>query len=122
MKRLLLIDANDLRRETRVMLLQHAGYEVAIADCFENVERQIREARFDLVIAQTDDVGKAVMAYGERLRAANPQLPILLLSDLGLFLPKHVLLSSFAAGGPSPVEVLTRIGALLLESTHTREN
>lgn len=104
MKRFLLIDANDLRRATRVMLLQSAGYEVATADRFEEVEGQIREACFDLVVAQTGNVGEAVMAYGERLRAANPQLPILLLSDLGLFLPKNVLLSSFAAGGPSPAK------------------
>jgi DNA-binding response OmpR family regulator len=98
-KRILLIDSDDLRRATRVLLLQNAGYEVATADRFEDVEGKTREAAFDLVVVETDDVTRAVVAYGERLRAENPRLPILLLSDTGLFLPKNVLLSAFTLEG-----------------------
>ncbi len=122
LKRILLIDRDDLRRTTRVLLLQKAGYEVVTADSFEDVEGHIREAAFDLVIVETDNVVRDSIAYGQRLRGINPRLPILLLSGEGLFFPKNVLLSSFAAAQPSPVEVMTRIAALLLESKHQRED
>lgn len=122
MKRILLIDHNDPRRATRVLLLQEQGYEVVTADSYQAVEGHIREAAFDLVIVETDDIKKAVIAYGERLRGIEPQLPILVLSDLGLFLPKEVVLAHFSTANPSPVEVITKIAALLLGSTHRREH
>jgi DNA-binding NtrC family response regulator len=122
LKRVLLIDHHDARRATRVYLLQGAGYEVTTADRFELVEGRIREAGFDLVIVETDNVMRDSIAYGQRLRLINPQLPILLLSEAGLFFPKDVVLSSFSAGQPSPLEVMTKIAALLLASTHLRED
>jgi DNA-binding NtrC family response regulator len=121
MKHILLIDHNDSRRATRVLMLQEAGYEVVTADSYQAVEGHIREATFDLVIVETDEIKKAVIAYAEPLRGLQPDLPILVLSDLGLFLPKQVLLARFAAGNPSPMEVITKIAAMLLESTHRRE-
>ncbi|HEY5030604.1 MAG TPA: hypothetical protein VIK39_19530 [Candidatus Angelobacter sp.] len=102
MKRILLIDHDDPRRATRVLLLQRNGYEVVTANRFEEVEGAIREGEFDLIVVETDDVKKASIAYGERLRAINPHLPILLLSDTGLFLPREVILSRFAES-PSPL-------------------
>ncbi len=121
MKRILLIDHDDPRRATRMLLLKGQGYEVVSADSYQDVEGHIREAAFDLVIVETDDIKKAVIAYGERLRVIQPQLPILVLSNLGLFLPKEVVLAHFEAGSPSPVEVITKIAAMLLASTHQRE-
>lgn len=121
MKRILLIDHDDPRRATRVLLLQRNGYEVVTANRFEEIEGSVREGEFDLIVVETDDVKKASIAYGERLRGINPHLPILLLSDTGLFLPREVLLSRFAES-PSPLEVLGRIAALLLESSHERED
>ena len=121
LKRILLIDHDDARRATRVLLLQQEGYEVVTADNYDTVEGRIREAAFDLVIVETDDIKEAVLAYSERLRGTQPQLPILVLSDQGLFLPKEVLLAHFATSFPSPVEVLAKIAAMFLESTHRRE-
>jgi DNA-binding response OmpR family regulator len=93
MKRIRLIDHDDPRRATRVLLLRNTGYEVVTANRFEDVEGLFREAGFDLIIVETKDVKKASIAYGERLRGLHPELPILMLSDTGLFLPKEVLLS-----------------------------
>ena len=77
-------------------MLQEAGYEVITVDRYELVEGRIREAAFDLVVVETDDVEKDSIAYGQRLRFINPQLPILLFSERGLFFPKNILLNSFA--------------------------
>ena len=121
MKRILLIDRDDPRRATRVMLLEQAGYEVAIADRFEEVEFH-SEDRFDLILIETaDDVEKATMVYAERLKSWAPKLPILLLSDRGLFLPKESLLGHFPGGHQTPVKTIARIASLLLASTHKRE-
>jgi hypothetical protein len=86
------------------------------------VEGRIPEAGFDLVIVETDNVMRDSVAYGQRLRRINPQLPILLLSEAGLFFPKDVLLSSFSAAQPTPMEVMTKIASLLLASSHRRED
>lgn len=122
MKRILLIDENDDRRATRVLLLKQAGYEVVTAERFQDVEGHLHEGAHDLIIVETDNIEKEIIAYGERAREMNPQLPILLLSDTGLFLPGHVLLSSFASGSPPPAEVMARIATLLAQSGHHREN
>ena len=121
MKRILLIDEDDNRRTTRILLLRHAGYEVMTAQRFQDVEGHLHEAAYDLVIVETDNIAKESIAYGERIREVNPQLPILLLSDTGLFLPRHVVLSSFASGSPSPAEVMAMVTTLLAQSGHHRE-
>jgi DNA-binding NtrC family response regulator len=120
-KRILLIDHDDKRRTTRVLLLRQQGYDVVTADNFQAVEGQIREATFDLVIVETNDMREAVIAYGERLRGHKPELPILVLSDQGLFLPKRALLGHFTEPRTSPLEVITKIATMLLESAHRRE-
>ena len=121
MLRILLIDKDDSRRVTRVMLLEHEGYEVVTANRFQDVEGTVAESGFDLVILETDDIEKAAVAYGERLKAIRPKLPILVLSSNGLFLPKESLLTSFHGVHPTPPEVMARIAALLMRSTHKRQ-
>lgn len=121
-KRILLIDRHDLRRDSRVRLLQHEGYEVVSADQVGDVEGHIRENAFDLVIVAVtvDGVGREAVAYSKRLRAIHPKLPILALSDNGLYLPKESLLTVLQAG--QPVELVTRVASMLLESTSRRNN
>jgi hypothetical protein len=43
------------------------------------------------------------------------------LFDQGLFPTKEALLAHFATSYPSPMEVITKIAAMLRESTHLRE-
>ena len=95
-------------------------YEVVTADRFEDVVFR-SELRFDLVLIETDDIKKATIGYGERLKLWAPKLPILLLSDRGLFLPKESLLAHFPGGHQTPEQTMTKIASLLLASTHERE-
>lgn len=120
-KRILLIDEDDPRRATRVMLLQQAGYEVVTTTHFEEVEQQTA-GRFDLILIETADIEKATVAYGERLKLWAPKLPILMLSKAGLFLPKESLLTHFPDGHQSPTQLMAKIASLLFASTHERES
>jgi DNA-binding response OmpR family regulator len=122
MKRILLIDHHDLRRDTRERLLQDAGYEVVTAENFDAVEGHIRETAFDLVIVAVtvNEAGRAAIAYSKRLRAASPKLPILALSDNGLFLPKESLIAVLQSG--YAIELVAEVARMLLESTHVRNH
>lgn len=122
LKHILLIDRHDLRRSTREQLLREEGYEVVTADRFDLVEGYVQEATFDLVVVSVADsaVGVEAVGYSKRLRAANPALPILALSDNGLYLPKESLITVVQSG--YPLELIAEVGKMLLESTHTRKN
>lgn len=121
-KRILLIDNHDPRRDTRELLLKNAGFEVVTADRFDLVEGYIQETAFDLVVVSVADsaVGKEAVTYSQRLRTANADLPILALSDNGLYLPKESLITVMQSG--YPMQLIAKIGKLLLESTHSRNN
>ena len=99
------------------MVLETAGYQVTTANHFDEVELRAAD-EFDLVLLETDNIQKAVIAYAERLKDWSPKLPVLLLSNNGMFLPKASLLAHFMSAHPSPSEVVTKIAALLLESSH----
>jgi len=121
MQRVLLIDHHDARRETREALLQQAGYEVVTAESFAAVEGRLREVGFDLVIvAVKGNADRESLAYSQRLRAASPKLPILALSDRGIFLPKESLLTVLESG--QPLQLIAAVARLLLASTHLRNN
>jgi CheY-like chemotaxis protein len=121
-KRILLIDRHDPRRDTRERLLLDAGYEVVTADRFDLVEGYVQEAAFDLVVVSVADsaAGAEAVTYSQRLRAANAALPILALSDNGLYLAKESLIPVVQSGYPS--ELIAEVGKMLLESTHIRNN
>lgn len=122
LKRILLIDYQDLRRDTRERLLRNAGYEVVAANRFDLVEGYVEEATFDLVVVSVADsaAGVEAVAYSQRLRAANPTLPLLALSDNCLYLPKESLITVMQSG--CPLELIAEVGRTLLESTHIRNN
>jgi DNA-binding NtrC family response regulator len=102
------------------MILQHEGYEVVTAESFDVVEGQLREAAFDLVIVAVKNLDRESVAYSKRLRAANAKLPILALSDNGLFLPKESLVAVLQGG--HPLELIAKTARMLLDSTHVRNN
>lgn len=122
LNRILLIDHHDRRRDTREQLLRSAGYEVVTADRFDLVEGYLQEAAFDLVVVSIADsaAGVDAVAYIQRLRAANAALPILALSDNGLYLPKESFITVMQGG--YPFELIAEVGKMLLESAHIRNN
>jgi hypothetical protein len=58
-------------------------------------------------------------AYSERLRHVRPSLPILLLTDEGVFVPRGALSPNIKTG--DPVALMTEIAELLAGSKHIRE-
>ena len=119
-KQILLIDLDDTRRHTRVRMLETAGYNVAV--CADDLEADglKEEASFDLVILalhrkRLDEAA----AYSERLRKRYPSLPLLLLLDTGVFIPRGTLSQSLETG--IPLALMQRVAEMLAGSTHIRE-
>lgn len=118
-KRLLLIDANDDRRRTRVQLLASAGYTVEVRDDYLSAERLNHEEAFDLVILALHENTKEAIAYSDQLSRKAPLQPILLLTDLGVYVPAGTLDRSIEAG--NPVELIRKLASMLAGSTYVRE-
>lgn len=118
-KQVLLIDADDARRETRVAMLKGAGYETRVSRDYAAAGRADEEATYDLVIIAVHREKLAeVTAYSEQLRQAEPTLPILLLTDEGVLVPDGTRSRNMSGG--SPDELLREIARMLATSRHIR--
>ncbi|MGA7316420.1 MAG: hypothetical protein WBX22_20890 [Silvibacterium sp.] len=62
---------------------------------------------------------KDAAAYSERLHRSDPTLPVLLLTDNGVYVPQGMLSRDIQTG--SPVLLMKEIGELLAGSSHIRE-
>lgn len=119
-KRILLVDADDIRRETRVRMLTGAGYEVEIRPDEEVSETLDNEGAFDLLIVALHNRNfEDAVSYSERVRKQKPDLPILLLLDAGVFVPRGTLKPSIET--VSPLELMKEISKMLAQSDHIRE-
>ena len=119
-KRILLVDLDDSRRETRVRMLRGAGYEVETRADHEVSEALHLEDTFDLlVLALHHRKLEEAAAYSERLRKRKPTLPILLLLDTGVFVPHGTLSESIETSFPA--EMMLQIAEMLAGSVHIRE-
>lgn len=119
-QKILFVDKNDPRRATRVAILTSAGYEVEVRNDVEASELLDHEAHFDLIlIALNRSDLRAAAAYSEMLRKKRPTLPILLLTDTNVFVPRGTL-SPHSEGG-YPKEMLEQIADMLAGSKHIRE-
>ena len=118
---ILLIDRDDARRATRVHVLEDAGYSVRVRQDWVSSEQIDHEGHFDLILIalRQPDLRQAA-AYSDRLARRKPTLPILLITDAGLFAPRGTLSRSMSSGGDPP-EVLVRIAEMLAGSRHIRE-
>jgi hypothetical protein len=99
-KKVLLVDLDDTRRETRVKLLDTAGYEVDVRVDHVTAERLDRETGYDLIIVALHNRPEDAAAYTDRLTRRTPTLPILLLTDRGVYVPRGTLSQSIGAGDP----------------------
>ena len=119
-KRILLVDSDDTRRETRVRMLTGAGYEVETRADHEVSEALHGGDTYDLLILSLHQrkLDEAA-AYSERLRKRKPTLPILLLLDTGVFVPHGTLSETMETGFPA--EMMHQIAEKLAGSTHIRE-
>lgn len=114
------MDRKDPRRVTRVALLDSAGYEVEVRNDVEVSELLDHEAHFDLILIAVNrrDLKQAA-AYSEMLRRKRQALPILLLTDTNVFVPRGTLSPQAESGFPK--EMLEQIASMLAGSKHIRE-
>lgn len=120
MKHILLVDRDDSRRRTRVMMLEKAGYQIDLRDDYVSAEQIDHEAYHDMVVLALGrkDLNEAA-AYSERLRKRLPALPVLLVTDTGVFVPDGTLSPSVRSA--VPIEVMETIATMLSGSGHIRE-
>ena len=118
-KKILLIDLNDPRRETRIKLLQQAGYDVDLRQDYVAAETLSNEGIYDLVIIAVHALPEKTIHYSDHLVKTNPDLPVLLLVDYGVFVPRGTLGRHIETG--HPLEFMQAIAGMLVGSTHIRE-
>jgi hypothetical protein len=119
-KRVLLVDLEDTRRQTRVRMLTQAGHDVQLRVNHVDAEWLDHEGHFDLVILSLHRTKlEEAASYSERLRIRKPDLPVLLLLDVGVFVPRGTLSPSIDTG--YPVEFMREVASMLAGSTHIRE-
>jgi PleD family two-component response regulator len=118
-QRILLVDYDDVRRQSRVQMLQSVGYEVETRTNYIAAERQNHEGEFDLIIVALHSHPEKAAAYSNELTKNDPGLPILLLTDAGVFVPRGTLSQSVGAG--STTLLIERVSAMLVGSSHIRE-
>ena len=116
--KLLLIDTDDARRKSRVLLLVGAGYAVDLRDDYIEAERLDHEGNFDLIIVSLHGRSDKAREYSDQLSRAKPRLPILLLTDSGIYVPPGTLGTSLESGDPE--KLITKIASMLVGSTHIR--
>ena len=63
--------------------------------------RLVREDSFDLVIVTITEKYEKALQYTDRLAMNNPSLPVLLLTDYGVFVPVETLSASIESGNPA---------------------
>jgi hypothetical protein len=118
-KKLLLVDADDARRASRVWLLSRAGYSVDIRNDYIEAERLDHEGTFDLIIIALHGQPEKTLAYSNHLSRAKPRLPILLLTDSGVFVPPGTLTPKIETGNPGAL--VGEIASMLAGSIFVRE-
>ena len=118
-KRILLVDLDDSRRASRLQLLTHAGYVVDVRADHIEAERLDHEGEFDLVIVALHGNPQKAATYSDDLSRAKRRLPILLLTDSGVYVPKDTLSRNVEAG--SPAALMREVVSMLAGSTHVRE-
>jgi DNA-binding NarL/FixJ family response regulator len=117
--KLLLIDLDDARRASRVHLLTASGFAVNVRNDYIAAERLDHEGEFDLVILALHGHPENATDYSNQLARSKPTLPILLLTDSGVYVPRGTLSESIEAGDPGGL--IREIASMLAGSTHVRE-
>ena len=100
-------------------MLTSCGYIVDIRDDYLSAERLGHEGEFDLIILALYGRSDKATEYIDQLSMAKPLLPILLLTDFGVYVPPGTLSRSVETGDPPAL--IREIASMLAASTHIRE-
>ena len=96
--KILVIDLDQMRRESRVRQLANAGYDVNSSDSLDCAECPSNPGTYDLMVCSFHQHPEEAATYVDSLRVSNPQQPILLLTDYGVFVPRGCLTDSPPCG------------------------
>lgn len=119
-KRILLVDVDDPRAKTRVKMLLAAGYEVDVREDDDVSELLAHEDSFDLILLSLRQKGlDHTCAYSDSVAKKFPKLPILLVTDAGIFATRGTL--SRSIDGWDAAEMMKEIASMLAGSTHIPE-
>lgn len=119
-KRILLVDVNDPRAKTRVKMLLAAGYEVEVREDDSISQLLAHEDSFDLILISLHRKRlEDACAYSDRLAKHFPNLPILLVTDAGIFAKRGTL--SRSMDGWDADEMMKEIASMLADSRHIPE-
>jgi CheY-like chemotaxis protein len=118
-QKILLIDLDDARRQSRVQMLESVGYNVETRSNCVAAKSLDHEGEFDLIIVALHRDPNIAAAYSDQLSKSDPDLPILLLTDAGVFVPKGTLAQTVGAG--SVAQLIQKVSSMLIGSTHIRE-
>lgn len=110
---------DDDRRVTRVHLLTGSGYTVDLRNDYIAADLLDHEGFFDLIILALHGRPEKAIEYSNYLSRAKPLLPILLLTDFGVYAPPGTLSRSVETGDPAAL--MREIASMLAGSTHVRE-
>jgi hypothetical protein len=114
--KILLEDLDDGRRDSRTTQLRAAGYDVDSRAERDSADCPANPGTYDLMIFSLHLNPEDAASYVDSLRANNPQQPILLLTDYGVFVPKGCL------GQAPPCGPLAKeVAGLLTGSTEVKE-
>ena len=118
--RILLVDLDDARRETRVKLLESHGYEITLRGNYIEAERLGNEGEFDMMIVALHRRHlKEAAEYADRVQRAKPDFPILLLTDAGVYAPQGTLSRSVETDGYAAL--LKSVAEMFEPTSHIRE-
>lgn len=78
---ILVVEDHELSRHALLTLLEHAGHRAVGVDCAEAVDDEGAQASPDLLIVDLNLPGESGLALTKRLRAAHPQLGVILMSS-----------------------------------------
>ena len=114
------MDVNDARAKTRIKMLLAAGYEVEVRENDGISELPAHEDSFDLILLSLHRKGlQHACAYSDNLAEKFPKLPILLVTDAGIFAARGTL--SRSMDGWDAAEMMKEIASMLADSPHMRE-
>jgi hypothetical protein len=100
-------------------LLTRSGYDVDVRDDYLSAERLNHETDFDLVIVALHGHPEKAIAYSDHLSKSSPRLPVLLLTDYGVYVPPGTLSRRVESGDPGAL--VGEIAGMLEGSTYLRE-
>jgi DNA-binding response OmpR family regulator len=110
----LLIDEDDERRMTQVALLKYGVYSVEVRKDFKAAQSIADEGAFDLIILALRIDADETSSYSNELACHNAGLPILLLTDHGMFALHATVTATMEAG--RPMELMSQVARCWVEA------